>query len=138
MNNKECPRCPLNLGDWKEGEYFDRCNNCGYEEDKRQPIPLYAPGFGSEKEYDLETIDRFGSFRVFISDKDIQSTEPPHVHIKRKHGSRDHAKIWLETLKFEYCFGFKVQEKKDIKNTVEEKQQEYLRKWYELKRQAGR
>ena len=88
---KECPNCLME--ELIVGEYFDTCNNCRYEVDKRQQIPLYAPSFGGDKEYELETIDRPGSFRVFISDKDIQSTEPPHVHIKRKHGSRDHAKI---------------------------------------------
>lgn len=142
MVKKECPYCFQEL---EQGEYFDYCSDCDYEVDNRMSlevtlsIPNYDfPSADGGKEYELETIDKFGGFRVFISDKDIHSAEPPHVHIKRKTGSRDHAKFWLERLEFEYCFGFKVQEKKEIKDNCIEKNQQYLQKWYALKRQIGR
>jgi len=42
MEKKECPKCPASHGDWKEGQYFDWCNNCRYEEDKRKPLSSYG------------------------------------------------------------------------------------------------
>jgi hypothetical protein len=35
----------------------------------------------------------------------------------------------------EYFYGFDKGEEREIEDTVKEKQQQYLRKWYELKKQ---
>ena len=41
----------------------------------------------------MPTIHQEAGFNFGFNDKDITSNEPPHIHIKRKRGSRDRGKI---------------------------------------------
>ena len=131
----KCPQCQeYSLSEISPDKYA--CDNfwCGYEWQERKQIPLYAPGFSNNQEYDLKTIYRNGGFRIFVSDKDIISDEKPHVHIKRKTGSRDHMKIWLENLEVEYNNGFDNSEEKQIKKIVQQNQDKFLQTWYDLRK----
>ncbi|RHZ37387.1 DUF4160 domain-containing protein [endosymbiont GvMRE of Glomus versiforme] len=132
---EECPECEEELSsiyscsicrDWKDG------GRDGY--DKREP--LYAPGsnYDDGLEYRMDTVHEDAGFRFFFTGDDLIGDEPPHIHIKRKHGGRDRAKIWLRNLEWHHCYGFNSSEQRRIMNIVEEKQEFFLEEWERLRR----
>ncbi len=58
-----------------------------------------------------------------------EGNEPCHVHVKKGEGD---GKIWLEPeLREEYLVDFKSQEKKQIRQIVQEQRDYFIRRWYE-------
>jgi hypothetical protein len=58
-----------------------------------------------------------------------ENYEPPHIHITKGKGN---AKYWLEPeIVEEYAYGFKLKERRDIKNHIHEHYESMLKKWYE-------
>lgn len=74
----------------------------------------------------MPTIDVVGPYRFFFysSDRD----EPPHVHVERE---KFRAKFWLEPVRLEQSGGFARTEINRIQRIVEERRNNYLRKWNE-------
>jgi Domain of unknown function (DUF4160) len=70
-------------------------------------------------------LQREGCSFYFWSD---EGNEPPHVHVSEGDGN---AKWWLSPeLKEEYAYGFKAQERKRIKQLLNEHQEFLLAAWY--------
>ncbi|WKN40836.1 DUF4160 domain-containing protein [Tunicatimonas pelagia] len=75
----------------------------------------------------MPTVLLINGFRFFFYSD--EGNEPCHIHIK-KGGER--GKWWLEPeLKEEYAYGFTQQERKQIKRTIAEHQQQLTEAWYE-------
>lgn len=129
MEQKECPHCSLGFGDWQEGEYFDRCNNCGYEEDKREQLPLYAPNpFDYNKEYRMETVDeKYGYIFYFKEGETKLLTKEPHIHI-RGHGREIQYFLSPFQLKKKIPKNFPKGEESKLEKWAYERRHEYLKK----------
>ena len=78
--DRECPNC-FQVDGWEEGQYFDQCKFCGYEEDKR--IPLYVPSFFSEEKIYLDL-----SFSTKNNPKNVGYWMSPNLFPKKKGGKR--------------------------------------------------
>jgi hypothetical protein len=130
MDKKECPHCPGGFGEWQEGIYFDRCNNCGYEVDKREQMPLQVPGANYGEYNMMPVVWQEEGFKFVFSAHD--RGEQPHIHAQRKSGRRDNMKVWLSPIEVEYCKGFNSSEKAAILEIVERKRDFFLRKWKEF------
>ncbi len=58
-----------------------------------------------------------------------ENQEPAHIHINKGTGN---AKYWLEPeMVEEYAYGFKLKERRDIKNYIREHFEFLLKKWHE-------
>ncbi len=58
-----------------------------------------------------------------------ENQEPAHIHINKGTGN---AKYWLEPeMAEEYAYGFKLKERRDIKNHIHEHFEFLLKKWHE-------
>ena len=58
-----------------------------------------------------------------------ENQEPAHIHVNKGTGN---AKYWLEPeIAEEYAYGFKLKERRDIKNYIFEHYDFLIKKWYE-------
>ena len=74
----------------------------------------------------MPTIFRWQAFRFHFYSNETQ--EPPHVHIRRE---PDSCKFWLEPVSLAYNDGMKAHELTQLRKIVEERREEFLRRWHE-------
>lgn len=75
----------------------------------------------------MPTIFRKLGFRFFFYSD--EGNEPPHVHVEKGEGR---GKYWIEPVKKEYMHDFNRQDEKKADKIVNEKQNDFKRKWYEF------
>jgi hypothetical protein len=74
----------------------------------------------------MPTIFLFGPYRFFFYAGD--KNEPIHIHVERENKS---AKFWLEPIRLAKSQGFSREELRRIQNTIEEYQEQFIKKWNE-------
>lgn len=74
----------------------------------------------------MPTLFRWKGYRFhFFSN---EGAEPPHVHVRR---AEDSAKFWLRPTELAYNDGFSASELAEIRQVIEDRRDEFERKWHE-------
>jgi hypothetical protein len=59
--------------------------------------------------------------------------EPPHIHVWGQGGDM---KVWLDSLEIADCYKISAHEQTKLLKIIKEHRQEFLNKWYEIKKRT--